>query len=311
MKISRCFWILLFIWVAACMPSTVAPEITTAPTTPILSAKTNEFVEKTQTLEHETNLTSAGLQNTSYYAPFLEKTVQLRNGEFSESNENGTSTVTLLSQMAIGDLNGDKIDDAAVLLAENGGGSGVFVSLVVIVSQDAQFTQIGSIQIDDRPRISSLVIEDEKILLEGAIHRINDAMSEPTFRVKQTYRLLENTLTLMSQNSTISVDQERLIDIETPEEGGEISDSVQIKGSMAIAPFENNLRLVIYDLSGTLLFETGFMVNAEDLGGPATFDNLVSLMGIPLGIQVRLELAELSMADGSLLTSNSVVVTKK
>ena len=74
--------------------------------------------------------------------------VQLTNGAYQSSTTDVSSpnymSINLASQMAFGDLNGDGAGDAAVLLAENYGGSGVFVSVVAMLNQNGQPVQAAS-----------------------------------------------------------------------------------------------------------------------------------------------------------------------
>lgn len=298
--VTRFICIFLLFLVAACVPFSQKIVETSGPIS-------TQMTSETPTPTIDEGLSADKLQNMSYLSPNYGKQVQLNNGVYNE----GETTITLLPQIAIGDLNGDQMDDAAVLLAENDGGTGNFVSLVVIASQDGEFHQVGSKLIDDRPIIQSLVIENGSIKLEATIHGINDPMVSPTLGIKLTYELPENNLTLMSQSSTNQGGTERSITIESPLNGSELSGTVHLKGSMPIAPFENNLSFKIVDLAGTELFSEGFMVTSSDLGMPAAFDNLITLPNLPSGAWVRLELAELSMADGSMMDMNSVLVKIK
>ena len=80
---------------------------------------------------------------------------------------------------------------------------------------------------------------------------------------------------------------------------------------MPVGPFENNLSLLISDpLSGQLLHE-GFMVQAEDMGAPATFNNLIQVPEVPAGTELLVTLLELSMEDGSPIAIDSVRVIVK
>ncbi len=83
-------------------------------------------------------------------------------------------SVNLASQMAFGDLNGDGAGDAAVLLAENYGGSGVFVSVIAMLNQNGQPVQAASELIDDRPIINGLSIQNGQIFLDATVHGPND-----------------------------------------------------------------------------------------------------------------------------------------
>ncbi len=297
---ARFTLIFLLLMVAACVPFAQKTELVAT------STATLETVEPAAPTV-DAGLTEQLLRNMEYLAPELGVSVKLVDGIFKGASQ----SVTMLAQFALGDLNGDQVNDAAILLAENGGGTGEFVSLVVIASQGGEFKQVGSVLIDDRPIIQSLEINEGTIILDATIHGLNDAMVSPTVKVHKTYRLLENNLTLMSQSSTLEGGSERSIVIEAPLNGSEVSGSVQLKGSMPIAPFENNLRFRIVDMAGSELLTQGFMVQSADVGGPSVFDNEVTLPVTPIGTWVRLELAELSMADGSVVTLNSVLVKIK
>jgi len=299
--------LLLMILVAGCTPKTEKPS---APEIPVSQATESGETVITESPQESagTSLTAEILKNSAYYAPFFQKAVKLTNGKAVISDNNGSGSITILSQTAIGDLNGDLVMDAAVLLAENGGGSGTFVSLVVLLNQNGELKQIGQIPVDDRPRINSLTISDGNVVLNAVIHGMNDPMSTPSLQEEQIYRLLNGKLTLVSLSSQIQNSGERSINIELPLDGQIITESVEVKGSMPVAPFENNLRFSIYDMDGNSLSESGFMVDAEDVGMPAVFDKTVSLPVLPSGSKVRIELADLSMADGSLIALDSVVV---
>jgi hypothetical protein len=277
----------------------------------ILSPNNPNSAGGTQTViptQPTSGLTIEALKNSVYTAPQFNKQVQLKNGKYFGSDANGSLIVDLLPQVAFGDLNGDGEQDAAILLAENGGGSGTFISLISIVSEGKQFSQAAAHFIDDRPIINELSIVDSKIHLDAVVHGVGDSMVQPTLGVKETFQLINGALIMIKQNSTISGGVERSINITSPTANSTVGTTLKITGSMPIAPFENNLSFKVYDLSGKELFNSGFMVSSADVGQPANFDNTVTLPALPSGSLVRLELAELSMADGSMLTMDSILV---
>jgi hypothetical protein len=310
-KIMRFLMLNCVLVVAACTPQkpvstpVVFPTEESTPTLTILPLET--AVINTP----QTGLTMASLMNAVFLSPQFQIPVQMIDGKFSDSMNNRSSSIIQQPPMAFGDLNEDGIDDAAVLLAEDPGGSGVFVSLVVISSKNGTFTQSNGVYIDDRPFINSLEIVKGEILVNPIIHGVNDVMTDPTFDIKQNYRLLGETLTLSRQSSTNESGGERTINIDIPVEASDVTTEVQIKGSMPVSPFENNLRFRVLDLKGAEIYSSGFMVSSTEVGGPATFDNKISLPVLPSGSLIRLELSELSMADGSLVTMDSVVVRIK
>jgi hypothetical protein len=153
--------------------------------------------------------------------------------------------------------------------------------------------------------IDSVAVEDGRIVLKATVHNINDAMVNPTKQTVQTYKVNNGKLVLVSYVSTIN-GAERTITIDAPVGGQEVSGTVQVSGSMPIAPFENTLVVRLYDANEGLLSTEAFTVSAADMGAPATFDNTVPLPMFEQETHLRLELAELSMADGSTLCLNSV-----
>ena len=103
----------------------------------------------------------------------------------------------------------------------------------------------------------------------------------------------------------------RTITIKSPATGTEVFSSIQIKGSVAIAPFENNLTYSIYDVGGIELSRGAISVSAPDLGAPGTFDAVIPLGNILSGAVIKLEVQDISAADGSLFAMDSVELVVK
>jgi hypothetical protein len=116
----------------------------------------------------------------------------------------------------------------------------------------------------------------------------------------------------MTDYTTFTPDgRPRTITITTPVNGAESYSSIQFKGSVAIAPFENNLTYRIYDLVGVELSIGSITVTAPELGGPGTFDSIIELGNILSGSVVRVEVQDISAADGSLFAMDSVELVVK
>jgi hypothetical protein len=92
----------------------------------------------------------------------------------------------------------------------------------------------------------------------------------------------------------------------SPADRTEVTEFVQVNGTVSIAPFENTLSYSIQDEAVNQLAAGPVMVTASDLGAPGTFSELIPLAGIPAGTFVYLEIQDLSAADGSLLAMDSV-----
>jgi len=248
------------------------------------------------------------LLNADYLSPLFQVPITLVGGVFSGVVDGSELKVTLQPGIQYGDLNDDGVEDAAFILAESTGGSGVFYSLVVVFSEAGRFVQAPGMMIDDRPVIESLTIENGVVKLQALVHSFNDTMVNPSTRIRAEYSLLDGKLVQTRLSSAFSGSEEHVITIDSPRDGDTISGSVRLIGSMPIGPFENTLLLRITDLSGGELLHEGFMVQTEDLGAPATFDNTVLIPGIAPGTRILLTLSELSMADGSPIALDSVLL---
>lgn len=298
------FFLILCVGLAGCnLPGAIAATSTPLPTptsTPMPAPTELPSATLLPTLSEDS------LKNGSYLVPQYQKTVKLVDGKYAGGSGADALSANLLPQLAFGDLNQDGLQDAVVLIAENGGGSGVFVSLVVVFNQNGAPLQGGAVWIDDRPRINAISIQDGKVFLDAVIHGAGDAMVSPTLAVKEVFETNGSLLELAQFESQNGGGAARSIQIDSPQDLSEVTGSVQVKGRMAIAPFENNLGYRILDSQGKQLVRASFLVTADQPGGPATFDqgiDLSSLAGVGL---VRLELVEVSMADGSILTLNSI-----
>lgn len=250
-------------------------------------------------------LTMEQLKNAMIFAPQLQKNVQLKDGKYESGSGADYALLQILPQSLMADLNGDGNLDGVVLLAENGGGSGVFVSLIPFLSTGDHFNQGKAELIDDRPQISSLTVTDGRINLDALVHTDTDPMVSPSRHVMESFQLYSDFLVMVDLRSTIS-DAEHSISISAPVQNQEVTGSVQLIGSMPFAPFENNLRLRIYDDKNQVASEVPFMVQAEDMGKPATFDQSVALPAVAAGTSIRLELADLSAKDGSAISIASI-----
>lgn len=244
-------------------------------------------------------------KNLSFYAPALEKEVPLINGKYEAGSGETYESLQLLDTAGFGDLNGDGSPDAAVLLAENTGGSGVFVYLVALVKQVDGYSQSTPLLIDDRPQVESLTIENNRVQLTGKIHGMADAMANPTMQVVAEYQLTQSKLTLTNLVSTIS-SAERSISLTTPSDYAEVESSFNVAGSMPIGPFENTLVYRFYDSAGSLLIEAPLMVESDGAGGPATINATINVPIAAAGSALIFTLSEQSMANGADLCLASV-----
>ena len=240
--------------------------------------------------------------------------VQLVNGRFEQGTPGSTDFISVLVTdfVATGDLDADGNDEVAALISENYGGTGVFVFLAVYSRVNGELEFQTSTIVDDRPQLNALSIENQEIFLDATIHGAEEPLCCPTLRTTRHYRLAETVQLDMTDYTTFTPDgRPRTIRIESPANGTEVFSSVEIKGSVAIAPFENNLTYSIEDLGGVELARGAISVTAPDLGGPGTFEAVIPLGDILSGAVIQLEVQDISAADGSLFAMDSVELVVK
>ncbi len=88
---------------------------------------------------------------------------------------------------ATGDLAGDEVDEAAVVLAHNAGGSGVFMHLAVVEATGRGPDNIATVLLGDRVKVTSVAIEDGRIRAQLVEHAPDDPMCCPTRQVERAW----------------------------------------------------------------------------------------------------------------------------
>lgn len=305
---TRRIFIILAVFLYGCniaSPSPVPP----ASETPTLPPATFPPPTSTATPDYVTRLRSA-----EYQLAESQRLVQLTDGQYQEGAAGQVDyiSVNLGSASAAGDLNGDGVDEIAGVFGENYGGSGTFLFLAIYSDVNGKLTFLTSAFVGDRPVVNGLSIENGEVSLSAVTQDADDPLCCPTMQTHQHYRLFaDNQLKLTDYTSLTPNGQPRSITIEAPANGAEVSSSVQIKGSVTIAPFENNLVYRVYSTGDVELASGSIPVSAPEMGGPGTFDSIISWGSILSGAVIRLEIQDLSAADGSLLAMDSVELVVK
>lgn len=124
-------------------------------------------------------LSSTALKNATAFAPDMggEGThpLKFRNG----AHKNGSGTDKIL-HTAVGDLNGDGLDDGAIVFYEEWGGSGAFMRMSVFLCKNGRPVQIGSRTLGDRSDTKSLKINKKVLTLDIMTHGPEDSANSPT-----------------------------------------------------------------------------------------------------------------------------------
>jgi hypothetical protein len=250
------------------------------------------------------------IRNSKYQLgiPDSLQIVQLTDGKFEQGGSGSADFISVFVTdfVARGDLNGDNEDEIAVLISENYGGTGTFVFLAVYGEVDGAVVFQTSKLVDDRPQLNALSIEDNEIFLDAIIHGFEDPMCCPTLKTTRHFRFVDGQLDMTDFTTFTPDGRPRTITITSPASGTITYSSVQIRGEVAIAPFENNLVYRIYDVGGVELSSGAISVAAPDLGAPGTFDTVIPIGTVLSGAVIRIEVQDISAADGSLLAMDSV-----
>ncbi len=97
------------------------------------------------------------------------------------------------------------------------------------------------------------------------------------------------------------------IGLETPLSGAPVGTSVEVRGWISTVPFENNLTYRVYSEGGVVI-ERGWIMVDGGLGEAGTFAKSITLASALAAGPVRIEVRDVSEADGSLFTSTTVQV---
>lgn len=123
---------------------------------------------------------------------------RLKDGYFEETISPDTATKTKIwlgRERVLGDLNGDRLDDAVVTLIVDSGGSGLFTYLTAVISEDGKSKPIGSVFIGDRIIVSSLIIRKGEVIVEFLTRGADEPMTaKPTVNVTKRFIVQDNQL---------------------------------------------------------------------------------------------------------------------
>ncbi len=148
-------------------------------------------------------LTVEMLKNAEYPSEWpADGVAKLTDGEYQEKIVPGAASKLIIvvypDMHAFGDLDGDGVDDAAVILATSAGGSGTFISLEAVINDQGTPKHVASAELGDRAKIESVVIESGQITVEMVTHGPDDPLCCPTVEATQKYKLQGDTLVQIS-----------------------------------------------------------------------------------------------------------------
>lgn len=137
-------------------------------------------------------LTLDQLRNATYHLP-----IGFSNTPLAFTLVDGKATLPDLlgtvafveSPVGYGDLNGDGLTDAAIILAHNGGGTGDFEYLIPVLAQNGQPEQIGSDFLGDRVKVNNLTITPGQVTVDMLVAGPNEPLCCPTQPVSKTFKI--------------------------------------------------------------------------------------------------------------------------
>ena len=133
------------------------------------------------------------LKNAEYKSKWSAKgKIKLTEGIYKEKvvPDSATDLVIRLSDMmAFGDLNGDGVEDAAVILVSDPGGSGTFYDLAAVINSGGKAKNVASVFLGDRVKIEGLSVRSGKIVVKMLSHRSTDPICCPSLEVDENYGL--------------------------------------------------------------------------------------------------------------------------
>jgi len=258
-------------------------------------------------------LTLDSLRNASYdISAFFGSpmTVTLVNGSYSSSSDPAAvdyMSVSMGDMVAFGDLNFDGVSDAAVILAINTGGTGVFTYIASVLDISGAPVNVASVFLDDRPIVNSLSISNGEILADTVIHGASDPGCCPGLQAQFGFRLYGSQMVLTRRASWLA-GLERAINITTPADLAVVNYPYTVSGNVTVGPFENTLAYAVFTSDNTLVTNGPVMTDSPNPGEPGNFSHTIDLSMAGVYGLVRIEFAELSMKDGSVVTLDSVLV---
>ena len=134
--------------------------------------------------------------------------IQLVDGAYEDKYGDGATQVNQVGFLsaALGDLNTDAADDAAVVLWMNTGGSGTFIYLAAMVDVGGIPVQADIGMLGDRAQVEQMAIDSGVITVDILTHGPDDPMCCPSQRVTQTYQLQDGKLLQLSRRDPSDCD---------------------------------------------------------------------------------------------------------
>jgi basic membrane protein A len=139
-------------------------------------------------------LTEDVLLNAVYPSEFtVDGLAPLQDGIYEEPVPDSAATAyieALPETIAFGDLDADGVEDAAIVLMSEGGGTGTFAELYAVIDRNGKPIAITPIMLGDRIPVNSVAIVDGQIVVDIMTRAAGESMAdEPSVPETQTYQI--------------------------------------------------------------------------------------------------------------------------
>ncbi|HEX9014803.1 MAG TPA: hypothetical protein VF960_02240, partial [Chloroflexota bacterium] len=193
-EMKRLFTTAVVIGIAAVATACGAQSAASAPRSSGPEA-TAVAVEAAQAKEQRIALAEEVVRNGKYELPGIGS-FQLKDGNYQERYGDGATQVKRVGVVAVafGDLDGDKVEDAAVVLWANTGGTGTFIYLAPVLNRDGKGEQAGAELLGDRVEIKSLAVVSGRVRVELLTQGAPDPMVSPSLQAAREYALRDGKL---------------------------------------------------------------------------------------------------------------------
>jgi hypothetical protein len=142
------------------------------------------------------------LKNATYQIPKYGS-VKMTNGRFERDASTGERWSAGVAEIVVfDDFNGDKVEDAAVVVWVNSGGSGQFKYLAAVQDVARNPQNVSTVLLGDRVTLTSLSADQGRIALTLITQKPNEPLCCPTQKVSQTYVLQNKQLELFAETLT-------------------------------------------------------------------------------------------------------------
>ena len=242
------------------------------------------------------------LRNGSYRLPLRgdeEIPIRFHQGRGTARYGDGATERVLAGLLrdlvAFGDLDGDQLADAAVVVFIDPGGSGTFIHLLAMRDRYGTPVQAAREVLGDRVRVHGLTISRGRIVVTMLAHGPGDGLCCPSVEVRRAFTL---------QGSRLVPSQ--LLAVESPLPGEKVASGVEVRGTTSTPPSGEALAYLVRDARGGVI-GMGRIPVAAGLGSAGTFAAPVNFLAGGGG-PGRIDIVDLRRSDGSASARVSVQV---